>query len=105
MATQDLALTYDVIRNFDCGVLSTLRVVNANPTYVEWASLDGTGLILLPSTNYVQLCSGAHTLRGGVDPSSLYAQIMEISLPYTEVLLGLTGIVCGLLIAWAFNRS
>lgn len=101
---------------FDCGSGATLFINNyAAATPGQYANLAQTVGGAVVNVGQVVFSDPYQTIQvfctGVVETiyspgGSVTAQIGPApSLPTVDVLLGLTGIVCALLVAWSFNRS
>lgn len=91
-------------QTIDCGAWSQLRFVNGNlgEGYVD---VDGMGFYMDPQANFQTFCTGETIVEAfPANGYDIYAQQVQLGLPFEDILMGLAGLVCGALVARVFAR-
>jgi hypothetical protein len=90
----------------DCGVLSSAWIRQAHATDSVVYTWDGQTARLLAGEQSNFFCSGEHEYVFTLGTDAIeFGLFSTLELPYQPFLMGLGGLLCGLLIAWAFMKS
>jgi|SRR5262245_43695480 len=105
MAYTTFTLSSGEPESADCGFLG--EVVLLNYDSVARFFIMGGGGIRMESNGVSRFsCSGDTVLQAlACNPDTCFAQVLDRDLPVQSALMGLGGLLCGLLIAWAFMKS
>ena len=91
--------------SFDCGLLGTMILKNFDSS-VRGFTFGGSGVLVKSGEMLVLPCTGETIIQAtACNPGTCYATGMDRDLPVSQFLMGGAGLICGLLIAWAFMKS
>ena len=106
MAIYDSAdLTDGLVHVLDCGTWAEARLVSWAGSGVNAIQMGGFTYPVAAGEVQRLSCSVETEFQAVCGADECYASITQINLPVSQFLMGGAGLVCALLVAWAFIKS